>query len=70
MEMPYVFPLGEGLELTQMERNEEQLIFHVRATSSSRSVEFTPVGVSLAACADSETGPLSSEASHSTRCPR
>jgi transposase len=35
MEMPYVFPLGEGLELTQMERNEEKLILHVRATPSS-----------------------------------
>lgn len=34
MEMSYVFPLGEGLELTQMERNEEKLILHVRATSS------------------------------------
>jgi hypothetical protein len=35
MEMSYVFPLGEGLELTQMERNEEKLILHVRATGTA-----------------------------------
>jgi hypothetical protein len=35
MEISYVFPLGEGLELTQMERSEEQLILHVRATGTA-----------------------------------
>ncbi|EFH88057.1 ISL3 family transposase [Ktedonobacter racemifer] len=35
METPLFFPLGEGLELTQMERNEEQLVLHIIATSTS-----------------------------------
>ena len=35
MEMSDVFPLGEGLELTQMERNQEKLILHVRATGTA-----------------------------------
>lgn len=35
METPQFFPLGEGLELTQMERQEEQLVLHVTATSPS-----------------------------------
>lgn len=35
METPHFFPLGEGLELTQMERQEEQLVLHVTATSPS-----------------------------------
>lgn len=30
-----LFPLGEGLELTQMERHEDQLVLHVTATSPS-----------------------------------
>src|SRR2546429_4897385 len=33
MEMPHVFPLGDELELTQMERQEDQLVLHVTATS-------------------------------------
>jgi transposase len=35
METPQFFPLGEGLELTQMERLEDQLVLHVTATSLS-----------------------------------
>jgi transposase len=35
METPQFFPLGEGLELTQMEQQEDQLVFHVTATSPS-----------------------------------
>lgn len=35
METPQFFPLGEGLELTQMERHEDQLVLHVTATSPS-----------------------------------
>jgi transposase len=35
METPHFFPLGEGLELTQMERGESQLVLHVTATSRS-----------------------------------
>lgn len=35
MEMPHVFPLGEGVELTQIERQEDQFVFHVTATSPS-----------------------------------
>ena len=35
MEMPHFFPLGEGIELTQMERQEDQLVLHVAATSPS-----------------------------------
>ena len=31
--MPQFFPLGEGLELTQMEQQEDQLVLHVTATS-------------------------------------
>ena len=38
MAMSYVFPLGEGLELTQMERNQEKLILHVKATGTDRHV--------------------------------
>jgi transposase len=33
MEAPQFFPLGEGLELTQIERYEDQLVLHVTATS-------------------------------------
>jgi len=33
MEMPHFFPLGGGLELTQTERQEDQLVLHVKATS-------------------------------------
>jgi transposase len=35
MEMPHVFPLGGGLELTQMEQQEDQLVLHVTSTSPS-----------------------------------
>ncbi|MFL5704920.1 MAG: transposase family protein [Ktedonobacteraceae bacterium] len=35
MEMPQLLPLGEGLELTRMERGEGQLRLHVTATSRS-----------------------------------
>ncbi|HEU5379848.1 MAG TPA: ISL3 family transposase [Ktedonobacteraceae bacterium] len=35
METPQFFPLGEGLELTQMEQHEDQLVLHVTATSPS-----------------------------------
>ncbi len=35
MEIPHVFPLGEGLELTQMEKEEDQFVLHVTATSPS-----------------------------------
>jgi transposase len=35
METPHFFPLGEGLELTQMERHEDQLVLHVTATSNN-----------------------------------
>lgn len=35
MEMPQLFPLGEGLELTQIEQPEDQLVLHVTATSPS-----------------------------------
>lgn len=35
METPEFLPLGEGLELTQMERQEDQLVLHVTATSPS-----------------------------------
>ena len=33
--MPHFFPLGGGLELTQTERQEDQLVLHVTATSPS-----------------------------------
>jgi transposase len=35
MERPQLLPLGEGLELTQMEMGEDQLRLHVTATSST-----------------------------------
>ena len=35
METAQFFPLGEGLELTQMERQEDQLVLHVTATEPS-----------------------------------
>ena len=35
METPQFFPLGEGLELTQMEQHEDQLVLHVTATAPS-----------------------------------
>jgi transposase len=35
MEIPHVFSLGEGLELTQMEKKEDQFVLHVTATSPS-----------------------------------
>lgn len=35
METPQFFPLGEGLELTQMEHHEDQLVLHVTATAPS-----------------------------------
>src|SRR5215469_18275216 len=35
METPHFFPLGEGLELTGVERGEGQLVLHVTAISSS-----------------------------------
>jgi len=35
MEPPHFFLLGEGLELTEMERQEDQLVLHVTATSST-----------------------------------
>lgn len=35
METAQFFPLGEGLELTQMKRHEDQLVLHVTATSPS-----------------------------------
>jgi hypothetical protein len=35
MEIPHFFPLGEGVELTQMERQEDRLVLHVTATSKS-----------------------------------
>jgi transposase len=35
MEISQIFPLGEGLELTEMERQEDQLVLHVTATSPS-----------------------------------
>jgi transposase len=35
MQTPQFFPLGEGVELTQMERQENQLVLHVTATSST-----------------------------------
>lgn len=35
METPQFFPLGEGLELAQMEQQEDQLVLHVAATSPS-----------------------------------
>jgi transposase len=35
METPQFFPLGEGLELTHLERQEDQLVLHVTATSPS-----------------------------------
>lgn len=35
MEMPHFFPLGEGVELAQMERRGDQLVLHVTATSLS-----------------------------------
>jgi transposase len=35
MEASQFFPLGEGLELTQMEQHEDQLVLHVTATSPS-----------------------------------
>jgi transposase len=35
MQTPHLFPLGEGLELTEMERQEDQLVLHVMATSRS-----------------------------------
>ena len=35
METSLFFPLGEGLELTQVERQEDQLVLHVTATSPS-----------------------------------
>ncbi|HEU5376756.1 MAG TPA: hypothetical protein VFV38_15075 [Ktedonobacteraceae bacterium] len=33
MRTPQFLPLGEGLELTQMEQQEDQLVLHVTATS-------------------------------------
>ncbi len=33
MEIPQFFPLGEGLELTQIEQHEGQLVFHVTSIS-------------------------------------
>lgn len=35
MQTPHFFPLGEGLELTEIERQEDQLVLHVTATSST-----------------------------------
>src|SRR5690242_10564059 len=35
METSHFFPLGEGLELTQLERQKDQLVLHVTATSST-----------------------------------
>lgn len=35
MQTPHFFPLGEGLELTEMDRQEDQLVLHVMATSRS-----------------------------------
>jgi len=35
MEPPLFFLLGEGVELTEMERQEDQLVLHVTATSST-----------------------------------
>lgn len=35
METPQVFPLGEELELTQVEQQEDQLVLHVTTTSPS-----------------------------------
>lgn len=35
MEMPQFFPSGKGLELTRMERLEDQLVLHVTTTSPS-----------------------------------
>jgi transposase len=35
METPLFFLLGEGLELTRVERQEDQLVLHVTATSPS-----------------------------------
>lgn len=35
MELPRFFPLGEGVELTEVERQEDQFVLHVTATSSS-----------------------------------
>jgi transposase len=34
MEPPHFFPLGEGVELTEIERQGDQLVLHVTATSS------------------------------------
>jgi len=33
METPQFFPLGEGLELTQIEQQEDQLVLHITTTS-------------------------------------
>src|SRR5215831_9746869 len=35
METPHFFPLGEGVELTQIERQQDQLVLHVTAISSN-----------------------------------
>ena len=35
METPHFFPLGEGLKLTQIERQADQLVLHVTATSNN-----------------------------------
>jgi transposase len=35
METPQFFPLGEGLELTQVEQHGDQLVLHVTAISPS-----------------------------------
>lgn len=35
MQTPQFFPLGQGVELTQLERQEDQLVLHVTATSST-----------------------------------
>src|SRR5579883_379420 len=35
METAQFFPFGEGLELTQMEQHDDQLVLHVTATSPS-----------------------------------
>jgi transposase len=37
MERPQLLPLGEGLELIQMEMGQEQLSLHVTATSRASS---------------------------------
>ncbi len=35
MEVSHCFPLGEGIELTRVERQEDQLVLHITATSPS-----------------------------------